>query len=126
MKKVKIAYWIVTVLFAANMLLSSIPDLLGKADAISFVTKLGYPEYFVYFISVAKILGVIGILVPGYPRIKEWAYAGLIFDLVGATWSFVATRVPVSGWAPMLIFIGLGFASYFLYHRIGKPQLSVV
>ena len=123
MKKIKIAYWIVTVLFAANMLLSSIPDLMGKPHAIAFVTKMGYPEYFVYFISVAKILGVIGVLIPGFPRLKEWAYAGLIFDLIGATYSFYALKNPVSAWAPMLIFIGLGFASYFLYHKVQKGRI---
>jgi len=126
MKKTKIAYWIVTVLFAANMLFSSIPDLMGKPDAIAFITHLGYPEYFVYYISVAKILGVIGILIPGFPRLKEWAYAGLIFDLIGATYSFIALKYPISGWAPMLIFIGLGFASYFLYHKLHKTARIVV
>jgi hypothetical protein len=124
MKKTKIAYWIVTILFAGFMLFSAIPDLMGKPDAIAFVTHLGYPEYFVYFISVAKILGALAILVPGFPRIKEWAYAGLTFDLVGATYSFIALKYPVSGWAPMLIFIGLGLASYFLYHAANKAAIT--
>ena len=120
MKRAKIIYWVITILFAAFMLFSSIPDVLQKPDAVTFITKMGYPLYFVSFIGVAKVLGVIAILIPGFPRIKEWAYAGLVFDLVGATYSFIALKYPVSGWSPMLIFIGFAFCSYFLYHKVQK------
>ena len=54
--------------------------------------KLGFPKYFIMFVGVAKILGVIGILVPGYPRVREWAYAGLFFDLTAATASGIAVE----------------------------------
>ena len=90
MKKTNIIYWIFTGLFGAVMLLTSIPDILMVPDAVAFITKLGYPVYFAPFIGVAKVLGVIAILIPGFPRIKEWAYAGLAFDLIGAVYSIKA------------------------------------
>ena len=116
MKKINIFYWIVTGLFSAFMLFSSIPDILNTPDAIAFMTHLGYPTYLTPFLGVAKVLGIIAILIPGYPRIKEWAYAGLAFDLIGAAYSVMAVE-PGPGALFMLVFIGLAFGSYFLYHK---------
>ena len=78
MKKNKMIYWIVTGIFSLFMLLTAIPDILMSADAMTFMNQLGYPGYFVPFLGVAKTLGAIAILIPGFPRIKEWAYAGTL------------------------------------------------
>lgn len=77
MKKRNIAYWVVTALFSAFMIFSAVPDIMMVPDAMKFIGHLGYPDYFIPFIGVAKLLGSIAILIPGFPRIKEWAYAGL-------------------------------------------------
>lgn len=117
-KKVTVWYWIVNGLFAAFMIFSAVPDIVSNPDAVKMVhDDMGYPLYFLPYIGVAKVLGGIAILVPGFPRIKEWAYAGLMFDLISATYSFMAMKLPVSNWAPMLIFIAVGFAAYALYHK---------
>jgi len=116
MKKIKIAYWIVTVLFAGFMLFSAIPDILLTPDVIKFIVDLGYPLYFIQFIGIAKALGAIAIVIPGFPKIKEWAYAGLVFDLVAAMYSIAATS-GVAGSMPILLFLAFAFASYFLYHK---------
>lgn len=117
MKKTNLYYWIITLLFAAFMIFSSLPDALSTEQAVTFITHLGYPEYFIPFIGVAKLLGVIAIVIPGFPRIKEWAYAGIAFDLIGAIYSIVA----VDGWNSGILFmiLPLGFltASYLLYHK---------
>jgi hypothetical protein len=117
MKKTNIIYWIFTGLFAALMLFSAVPDALCLPEATAFMNNLGYPLYFTRFIGVAKILGVIAILIPGYPRIKEWAYAGLFFDLAGALYSNIAA----SGFKPqmlgMLIWIIPFVGSYIYYHK---------
>ena len=118
MKKTKTLYWIFTVLFALIMLATAIPNVLMSDDSVSLIHKtLGYPEYFIMFIGIVKILGVIGILIPGYPRVREWAYAGLFFDLIAATVSGIA----VEGFDPeqfgMLIFIAPGVLSYIYYHK---------
>ena len=87
MKTSNIVYWISTILFAVFMAFTAVPDILLVPDAVKFITDLGYPLYFIPFIGVAKILGSISILIPQFKRIKEWAYAGLFFDLIGATYS---------------------------------------
>ena len=114
----RIAYWIVTLLMAAFMLMASIPDVISHPEAIKIFQHLGYPAYLLPFIGVAKILGVIAILVPGFPRLKEWAYAGLVFDLIGALYSHIAVGDPVSAWIFPVIAVALVTASYFLYHAV--------
>ena len=116
-KKTKILYWIFICLFAAFMLFSAIPDVLSTEEAVTFMTNLGYPLYFIPFIGIAKTLGVIAMLVPGYPRITEWAYAGFAFDLIGATYSIIAIGEPFTSWVFMLIPIILLVCSYVFYHK---------
>jgi hypothetical protein len=122
MKKTKTIYWIFTILFAGLMLFSAIPDIMVTADAVSFMNHLGYPNYFIAFIGVAKLLGVIAILIPGYPRLKEWAYAGLFFDLIGALYSQIATDGFMMPMLLMLVWITPGILSYVYYHK--KMQLN--
>jgi hypothetical protein len=117
-KRTKIYYWIFTALFAAFMLFASIPDALGTTEAMDFLhTKLGYPEYFTRFIGIAKVLGVIALLVPGFPRVREWAYAGFAFDLIGATYSMLSFGKPNASITFMLIPIALGTLSYIFWHK---------
>lgn len=118
MKKINTYYWIVTVLFAAFMTFTAIPDVMNEPNAVAMIHgQLGYPKYFVPFIGVVKLLGVIAILIPGYPRIKEWAYAGLFFDLVAATYSVFASGLADISVMFMLLPFSLAFGSYFLYHK---------
>lgn len=121
MKKTIIYYWIFTGILAALMLLSAVPNMLSSADSVAMICNhLHYPAYFVPFIGTAKLLGVIAILVPGYPRIKEWAYAGFVFDLTSALYSFIAVGDPPAAWMPL----GIGFiliaCSYIFYHKKQK------
>lgn len=116
MKKIKIAYWIVTVLFAGFMIFTAIPDIMIIPEAVKFMADLGYPAYLLPFVGWAKVLGGIAILIPGFPRIKEWAYAGLVFDLAGAAYSVLATSGAANA-VMFLIFFAFAFGSYFLYHK---------
>lgn len=120
MKKIKTWYWIIVMMFGVFMTFSSVPDILMTRETITFITNLGYPRYFIPFDGVAKLLGVFTILVPGFPRLKEWAYAGLCIDLIGATYSQLARY----GFKPQILFMALPiaflFASYFLYHQVKK------
>jgi len=125
MKKTKIIYWIVTGLFAAFMAMSAIPDALATKEATVFMNHLGYPPYFTPFIGIAKLLGVIAILIPGFPRIKEWAYAGFAFDLIGATYSVICAGDSKGGWAFMLIPLLFLVLSYTYYHKKLKESSSV-
>lgn len=102
------------------MLFSAVPDILMVPDAIKFMSHLGYPNYFIPFIGIAKALGVIAILIPGFPGIKEWAYAGLFYDLIGATYSQIGADGFQPGVMFMLLPISLLIVSYVLYHKLRK------
>jgi hypothetical protein len=126
MKKVNILHWVFTGLFGALMLSSAIPNMLSSSEWVAIITQLGYPTYILPFLGVAKFLGVVAILVPGFPRLKEWAYAGFTFDLIGATYSGLAQN----GFDPlmltMLVFFGFGALSYIYYHKkLALQQLKV-
>jgi hypothetical protein len=123
-KTVNILYWVFTILFAGLMLFSAVSGLKPTADAIKLVHDgLGYPVYFIQFISVAKLLGAIAILIPGLNRLKDWAYAGLFFDLAGALYSGVATAGKFDpAMFGMLAFIVPGVLSYWFWLK--KSGLS--
>lgn len=124
MKKDKIIYWVLTILFAAFMLMSSFPDIISSPEAIEIFKHLQYPAYLLPFLGIAKTLGVIVILVPGLPRLKEWAYAGLFFDLAGAVYSGLSVGDPIVQWSPIFIAFVFLFGSYFYWHKYRKVQYS--
>jgi len=99
------------------MAFTAVPDVLKLPDAVKFMTMLGYPTYFTPFIGFAKILGSIAILIPGFPRIKEWAYAGLAFDLIGAVYSNISVGPIQAQMALMLVWIVPGIVSYIYFHK---------
>jgi hypothetical protein len=118
MKSKNIAYWITTVLvafFIGGGGAAQVARVPGTVNG--FVNILHYPAYFVTILGVWKVLGVIAILVPRFPRLKEWAYAGIFFDLTGAA----ASNAAVGGYgaygfhilAPLII-AGLAVASWAL------------
>jgi len=117
MKRTKILYWVFTVLFSFMMLGSAIPDILSSSLAVEGFKQLGLPAFLVPFLGIAKTLGVIAILVPGFARLKEWAYAGLFFDLIGATYLIIASGQPAGSWAFMILPLAFFVASYYFYHR---------
>jgi hypothetical protein len=117
MKKTKIAYWIVTGLFAAFMLMSGFFDAISTPEALKVFKDLQLPAYLSPFLGVAKLLGAIAILIPGFPKLKEWAYAGLFFDLLGAAYCGLASGQPASGAVFMILPIAFLFISYWLFHR---------
>lgn len=117
-KKINIIYWIFTGLFAAFMLLSSIPDIIMHPAAVEIIhTRLGYPTHFLPFVGVAKLLGVIAVIVPGFPKIKEWAYAGFAFDLIAAMYSHICVGDPVSQWIIIFLPMTLLAVSYIFHHK---------
>jgi hypothetical protein len=105
-------YWVVTVVMAGFMLMASIPDVLRLPQAIEIFERLGYPVYLLPFLGTAKMLGVVAVLVPGVGRLKEWAYAGLVFDVMGALYSHLTVGDPVSAWGFALVALVLVGASY--------------
>lgn len=83
----KVAYWSVTLLLAAAIMLSGIGQLMQFGGNIELVTNLGYPLYVLTILGIWKVLGAITLVVPGLPRLKEWAHAGIFFLMTGAALS---------------------------------------
>ncbi len=79
-----IAYWTVTLLLAASITLSGIGQLMQYGGNVELVTHIGFPLYVTSILGSWKLLGVIAIVVPGFPRLKEWAHAGIFFLMTGA------------------------------------------
>ena len=108
------AYWVATVLGPASFVIGGYLHLTRDPQVMATLAHLGYPPYFAAIMGVWKLLGAIAIVAPGFPRLKEWAYAGFFFDLTGAaaTRAFVGDSV-VDIIAP-LAFLALVAASWAL------------
>ena len=90
-KRNKIIYWIATIWLALGMLSTGIVQLLKMKEEVAMMTHLGYPLYFMTLLGIWKMLGVVTVLIPKFPLIKEWAYAGFFFDMSGAVFSHLAS-----------------------------------
>jgi uncharacterized membrane protein YphA (DoxX/SURF4 family) len=114
MKAQAIGYWICTVLIGLAFLSGGVVDVMRAPQALEGMTHLGYPPYFMTVLGVWKILGAVVILLPGFALVKEWAYAGMIFDLTGATASHLAVGDDVRHIVTPLVLVALVVASWAL------------
>lgn len=89
-KRNKIIYWIATAWMALGMLSTGIVQIIRMKEEVDMMTHLGYPAYVLVLIGIWKILGFIAVLVPRFPLLKEWAYAGFTFVMTGAVFSHLA------------------------------------
>lgn len=119
MNRTKIGYWVFTLLFSGFMIWSSLSGIQPEGQTLEVLhTYMGYPVYFIQFISWAKIAGAVVILIPGLKKIKEWAYAGLFFDLAGALFSVFQLQHKLDpGMLFILLPVGLGAVSYFFWSK---------
>lgn len=121
----KIAYWITTVLFCLLMTFSAYAYLSGGAQVVDGFHHLGYPDYFRQALGVAKILGVLSLLVPLVPpTLREWAYAGFAFDLIAAAVSHSASGDGASKAIPPLVILGILLVSQQLWHRLAPKTAA--
>lgn len=91
----KMIYWVTTIIVAAAFFLTGIGNLVHMAHIAQDMSRLGYPSYFLNILGAWKILGAIAIVLPGAPILKEWAYAGMAFDLTGAAFSRAFSGDPI-------------------------------
>lgn len=116
-KTINIIYWVTTGLVLVMMIFSAVSSFIENPEGAKMMEAIGYRPYVFHLLAVAKVLGAIAILTPGFPRLKEWAYAGFTFDLIGAIYSFYASGFAVKDWAFMLILLALLACSYIFYHK---------
>jgi uncharacterized membrane protein YphA (DoxX/SURF4 family) len=107
-------YWVTTGLIAAVLLFGGAVDVAHPPSAVAFLAHLGYPAYFAMLIGTWKVLGSIALLAPRWPRLKEWAYAGVFFDLTGAAVSHAASGDPAPRVLVPLVMTALALASWSL------------
>jgi len=88
-----IAYWVTTVLLSAELLVGGVWDVLRIPYVRGVMERLGYPDYLLLILGVWKLPGAAALLVPRFPRLKEWTYAGLVFNMTGAAASHLAVGV---------------------------------
>ena len=112
--KLKAIYWVTTILVAAVLLLGGVMDTLHAAPVMETMHHLGYADYVATILGVWKVLGAIVIVAPGLPRVKEWAYAGIAFDLTGASISHAASGDPTGDVVVPLVFLALAIVSWAL------------
>ena len=121
MKKTqKIIYWIATIWLALGMLSTGLVQVFKVQSETNFITTLGYPGYFLILLGVWKILGVITILIPKTPLLKEWAYAGFFFAMSGAVFSHVASGMQ-NKLLPALLLLLLTVVSWYFRPANKKP-----
>jgi uncharacterized membrane protein YphA (DoxX/SURF4 family) len=113
-KTTKIIYWISTLWLALGMLSTGIVQLLKMKEEVSLMTTLGYPSYLLTILGVWKILGVIAVLIPKFPLLKEWAYAGFIFTMTGAVIShLIVGDAATNLFGPVLLLVLTTVSWYF-------------
>jgi uncharacterized membrane protein YphA (DoxX/SURF4 family) len=109
-----IAYWTTTGILAFSLISGGAAQVVGQHDTVAGVVRLGYPLYFITLLGVWKVLGGLAILAPGLPRLKEWAYAGAVFDLTGAAVSQAACDMGARHILVPLVLAGIALASWAL------------
>ncbi len=109
-----VVYWTATGVIAAEFAAGGVSDLLHLPPFAPALTQLGYPQYVGVILGTWKLLGTAAILAPRLPRLKEWAYAGMVFDLTGAAGSYLATGGGAGDLAVPLAFVAFVFLSWVL------------
>ncbi len=123
-KRNKIIYWVATCWLALGMVSTGMVQLLKVETEVENITKLGYPVHLLTILGIWKILGTAVVLIPKFPLLKEWAYAGFFFAMSGATFSRILANDPVNAIFPSLLLLVLTAVSW--YFRPADRNLVAV
>ena len=108
-------YWITTSLLAAGMIVAGVQELRHAPELLEGARRLGYPDYLLTLLGTAKLVGAPLLLVPRFPHLKEWVYAGFAFDFGGAIISHTASGDTLIQILPATLCATLLVVSYWLY-----------
>lgn len=123
-KRNKIIYWVSTIFLSLGMLAGGIQQMLQIGGYNKIVTRLGYPLYMLSILGIWKILGVTAILLPKFPLVKEWAYAGFFFVMSGAAISHLVMKEPFVEVVPSLILLTAIILSWYFRPKDRKVVLK--
>lgn len=122
-KRNKIIYWVATLWLALGMTATGIVQILQVKEEADMMKLLGYPIYFLTILGIWKILGVIAVLIPKFPLLKEWAYAGFFFAMSGAIFSHFAIGDEAKAYfGPTLLLVLIVISWYF--RPAGRKTIS--
>ena len=112
-KRNKFIYWVATAWLCLGMVSTGIVQTIKLEQEVAMMTHLGYPVYLLTMLGICKILGVIAILIPKYPILKEWAYAGFFFNMTGAIISHIFLSDSIDKILPSLLLLLLTMLSWY-------------
>jgi uncharacterized membrane protein len=121
-KRNKIIYWVSTIWLASAMLASGVQQIFQTKGFVDIMIPLGYPLYFLTILGVWKVLGAVAVLIPKYPLLKEWAYAGFFFAMSGAIVSHLAVGASMVELIPSVTLLIMTIASW--YFRPADRKIS--
>lgn len=124
-KTTKIIYWVSTIWLALGMLSTGIVQLIKMEEEVTKFKLLGYPVYLLTILGIWKILGVVAVLIPKFPVLKEWAYAGFFFTMSGAAISHIVAGSPVNEIFPSLLLLILTVVSWY-FRPNGRKPVAVI
>jgi uncharacterized membrane protein YphA (DoxX/SURF4 family) len=105
-KRNKIIYWVATLWLALGMTSTGVVQLIKMKEEVDLFNRLGYPIYFLTILGIWKILGAVAVLIPRFPLLKEWAYAGFFFAMSGAVLSHLASgSAALDYFGPVLLIV---------------------
>ena len=110
----RVVYWVTTAAIVAECLVGGAADVLRLDPFFPLLTQLGYPAYLATILGTAKILAGLVVAAPRLPRLKEWAYAGILINMLGAAASYLATGGAAADYIPPLTFAALALTSWAL------------
>jgi len=126
-KRNKIIYWVATLWLSLGMISTGAGQILKMKEgqgALDSIIHLGYPVYILTILGVWKVLGVVAVLIPRYPLLKEWAYAGFVFLTTGAAFSHLASDDSIISVLPALLLLVLTVVSWYFRPEDRKVNFS--
>ena len=112
-KRNRIIYWVATIWLSLGMVSSGVVQMLRVKEEVDLFTHLGYPLYFLTLLAIWKFLGVVVVLLPKAPLLKEWAYAGFFFAMSGAVLSHIQLGDSLAETFPPVLLLVLTILSWY-------------
>lgn len=123
-KTIKVSYWVLNILFCLFHVMDAGGGLAKAKAGVEAMKGMGYPVYLMGFLAVLKLLGVVALVQNKYKTIKEWAFAGFSFTLIGATVSHIAVHDPLSFIIIPVVFLAILFALYYFWRKLEQTTVT--
>ena len=117
-KTIRVTYWVLNIIFCLFHVMDAGGGLAKAKAGVDAMNAMGYPIYLMIFLAVLKLLGVVALLQNKYKTIKEWAFAGFSFTLIGAAVSHICVNDPLLFIVMPIVFLALLFTLYYFWRKM--------